>query len=82
MDYIGLGGQRLIFTPTSSAVARQCIDITIIDDALNEGDKTFSVKLQTNPNDSVVILGGIPSATVTIISNDPGKLCTYNTCMI
>lgn len=76
MDYVGIVSRRIPFlaSPPASSGGRQCVNITILEDTIAEGDKEFSVKLQTDPNDPVVTLGTTPLATITIVSNDPGEL--------
>ena len=58
----------LSFPVNSGNNAQQCLAVTIIDDAVADGDKSFTVSL-TNPMGGGSMLGTPSTTTVTITDN-------------
>ena len=66
MDYVGQLSVSMTFTADDSMM---CVNVTIIDDPTVEGNQSFSVSLQTDANEPV-ILTPTQQATVIIVDDD------------
>ena len=66
-DYISVSSAE-VFTAGSTDNTTRCVDITIIDNNVLEGDKTFTVALTTADPDVMLLSAG--ETVVTITDND------------
>ena len=75
-DYASVSSDE-IFPSGSTDGDTACVNITILDDDILEGDHTFTVTLTTLDPD---VMLGSNEATITIIDNE-GNLNECNSCM-
>ena len=69
-DYVGFTGRIIII---GSGTNEQCVDITIVDDALTEGPESFLFTIPSNQADPAAFVPeNANTATITIL--DDGKL--------
>ena len=66
-DYASLS-DTLAFTPSSSLV--QCVDISIVDDAENEGPETFLFVIDLSQSSGIMVVPPNNFSTITILDND------------
>ena len=64
----GTTGPSLSFSATSQASARQCVSVTITDDALVENDETIPVELVYSGSGLITILPS--SVSISVIDDD------------
>lgn len=74
-DYVGHNTALPLTFQTSTLVSpemqgKACASMMLINDTIVEGNETFRVTLQEDPEDTSVIIGDQSSATVTIIDDD------------
>ena len=69
--------RREITTVTFEAnVTRECFEIEILNDQLDEGTESFSAEIVSVSSDSEVVIGTPDQTTISIIDDD-GKMHTY-----
>ena len=95
-DYIGRTKALPLSFQTSALISpetrgKACGSVMLINDNITEGNETFRVTLQENPDDSSVVLGDQASAIVTIIDDDkrkaisvssPNIICDYHALIV
>ena len=69
MDYIGLS-TILSFLACET---KQCVDVTIVDDEVSEGDESFDVTLERTPGLNMRITLDPVDGIIRIIDNDKGE---------
>ena len=69
MDYMG----RSTILSFPACGTKQCVDVTIVDDDVSEGDESFNVTLERTPGLNMRITLNPVDGIINIIENDKGE---------